>query len=120
MAVSLAPCPLCRRPMDPARSVCVYCQQSGHQAPPPASEPTQYYQAPAPVKKSSRPALFFLGFLIPIAGFIYGLVRVFDADPDKKAEAGPLFGGAVAGLCFLPVLLGVAWMINATLNAAGQ
>ncbi len=32
---SLIPCPICTRPMDPARAVCAFCQQAGHVLPPP-------------------------------------------------------------------------------------
>lgn len=105
MATSLRPCPACSRPMDSARTVCVFCQQAGQQ-------PTIQMPAQAPPPRPKAPAqnspnsTFIVAFLIPIVGVVFGLLKAFDPQPDQKRLAGYGFAGALAGF--------VAWFAAVT------
>ena len=61
MSSKLCPCPICARPMEPHRQLCVFCHQAGHVAPDPdrfvtpppvAAPPQQPPPAVLPVKRS--------------------------------------------------------------------
>jgi hypothetical protein len=58
MATSLKPCPVCTRPMDYRRPICLYCQQAGHAISPSPNDPTIQIQPPdtQPAKASGAQA----------------------------------------------------------------